>query len=238
MTGWRAKLGLIVPSSNTAAEVEFGEHVPEGVSVHTSRMPLESVTAGALDAMSDRAVECAELLAHADVDAVAYACTTGSLLHGPGFDSELEEELAAAADCPAVATALSVDRAFEALDVERIAVRTPYNEELNGREREYFEAAGYAVESIDGKGIEENVAIGALAPEDAYRQVKETVDASDVDAVFVSCTNYRTLATIEPLEDDLGVPVVTSNAATLWDAYRIAGVAGEGPGRLFDSRRG
>lgn len=73
MTGWRARLGLIVPSSNTAAEIEFGECAPEGVSIHTSRMPLESVTAEALDAMSDRALESAELFAHADVDAIAYA---------------------------------------------------------------------------------------------------------------------------------------------------------------------
>lgn len=233
MTGWRARLGLIVPSSNTAAEIEFGEYAPEGVSVHTVRMPLESVTAGALDAMSDRAVERAELLAHADVDTIAYACTTGSLLHGPGFDRELEEGLAAAAGRPAVATALSVDRALDALGVERIAVRTPYNEDLNEREREYFEAAGYEVESIEGRGIEENVAIGALTPEDAYRQVRETVDTADADAVFVSCTNYRTFPAIESLEDNLGLAVVTSNGATLWDACRAAGVRSEGPGRLF-----
>lgn len=236
MTGWRARLGLIVPSSNTAAEIEFDEYAPEGVSIHTARMPLESVTVGALDAMSDRALECAELLAHADVDAIAYVCTTGSLLHGPGFDAELEEELASAADCPAVATALSVDRALEALGVERIAVRTPYIEELNDREREYFEAAGYEVVSIEGRGIEENVAIGALAPEDAYRQVRGSVAAdTHADAVFVSCTNYRTFPAIEPLEDDLGLAVVTSNGATLWDACRAAGVASEGPGRLFES---
>lgn len=234
MTGWRAKLGLIVPSSNTAAEVEFGEYVPEGVSVHTSRMPLESVTAEGLDAMSDRALECAELLSHADVDAIAYACTTGSLLHGPGFDRELEETIAAAADRPAVATALSVDRAFESLGIERIAVRTPYVDELNEREREYFEAAGYEVESIRGRGIEENVAIGALTAEDAYRQVREIVDSSDVEAVFVSCTNYRTLRMLESLEHDLGLPVVTSNGATLWDVCRTAGVAPSGPGRLFE----
>ncbi|MDL5361563.1 aspartate/glutamate racemase family protein [Halalkalicoccus sp. NIPERK01] len=231
MTGWR-RLGVVVPSSNTAVEREFPRYVPEDVSVHASRMPLESVTSEALDAMSDRAVECAALLAHADVDAVAYACTTGSLLHGPGFDRELEEALSAAIDGPAVATALSVDRALETLGVDRVAVRTPYNEELNAREREYLEAAGYEVTSIEGRGIEDNTRIGALTPADAARQVRETVDP-DADAVFVSCTNYRTLSAVEPLESDLGVPVVTSNGATLWDLCRVAGVECEGPGRLF-----
>ncbi|ADJ15845.1 maleate cis-trans isomerase family protein [Halalkalicoccus jeotgali] len=230
MSEWR-RLGVVVPSSNTAVEREFPRYVPEDVSVHASRMPLESVTAAALDSMSDRAVECAELLSHADVDAVAYACTTGSLLHGPGFDAELEKALSAAIDGPAVATALSVDRALEELGAKRIAVRTPYNEELNARERAYLEAAGYEVVSIAGLGIEDNTAIGALAPDDVTEQVA-SVDP-DVDAVFVSCTNYPTLSAVGPLESDLGIPVVTSNGATVWDLGRAAGVGIEGPGRLF-----
>lgn len=230
MSEWR-RLGVVVPSSNTAVEREFPRYVPKGVSVHASRMPLESVTAGALDSMSDRAVECAELLSHADVHAVAYACTTGSLLHGPGFDAELEEELSATIDGPAVVTALSVDRALEELGAKRIAVRTPYNEELNAREREYLEAAGYEVVSIAGLGIEDNTAIGALTPENAAEQVA-SVDAA-VDAVFVSCTNYPTLPAVESMENELGVPVITSNGATLWDLSRAVGVHVEGPGRLL-----
>lgn len=232
MSDWR-RLGVVVPSSNTAVEREFPAYTSDEVSIHASRMPLESVTANALDSMSDRAVECGELLSHADVHAVAYACTTGSLLHGPGFDRELEEELSAAIGGPAVATALSVDRALERLGAERVAIRTPYNEELNDREREYLEAAGYEVVSISGIGIEDNTKIGALTPEDASRQVYETV-GTDVDTVFVSCTNYPTLPAIEPLEDDLGIPVVTSNQATLWDLCRAADVGAEGPGALFD----
>lgn len=231
MSEWR-RLGVVVPSSNTAVEREFPRYVPEGVSVHTSRMALESVTAEALDSMSDRAVECAELLSHADVHAVAYACTTGSLLHGPGFDAELEEELSAAIGGPAVATALSVDRALEELGAERIAVRTPYNEELNAREREYLEAAGYEVTSISGLGIEDNTEIGALTPEDAAEQVA-SIDSGGIDAIFVSCTNYPTLSAVEPLENEVGVPVVTSNGATLWDLCRVADVECAGPGALF-----
>lgn len=234
MTGWRMKLGLIIPSSNSAAEIEFNGHAPEGASVHAARMALNSVTPAALDAMSDRAVECAELLSDVEVDVIAYACTTGSLLHGLGFDAELEEALSEAAGCPAVATARSVRRAFKALDVERIAVRTPYTYELNEREREYFEAAGIEIASIKGRGIEENTMIGALDPADAYRQVRSTVDPGAVDAAFISCTNYRTLPVIESLEADLGMPVVSSNQVTLWDGCRAAGVTPKGPGRLFE----
>ncbi|AGB38213.1 maleate cis-trans isomerase family protein [Natronococcus occultus] len=231
------RLGLIVPSSNTTAEPEFRRFGPDGATVHAARMPLESVTVDELDAMSDDAVRAAELLAHADVNAVAYACTTGSLIHGPGFDAELEADLEAAAGVPAVATARSVVRALEALSADRIAVATPYTDVLDEKERSFLEAAGFEVATIDGRGIAANTEIGALEPADARRQVL-ALDADgvleDVDAVFLSCTNYRSLAAVPELEAELGVPVVTSNGATLWDVCRAADARVEAPGRLFE----
>ncbi|WP_238709349.1 maleate cis-trans isomerase family protein [Natronorubrum halophilum] len=238
----QGRLGLIVPSSNATAEPEFRRWLPEEITVHAARMELESVTVDALDAMSDDAARAAELLSHADVDAVAYACTTGSLIHGPGFDAELEEQLREAAGVPAVATARSVSRALEALDAERIAVVTPYTADLDAKERDFLEAAGFEVVSIDGRGLEENTAIGALDADDAYRQVLEHVGsgvADDLDAVFVSCTNFRSLAAVEALEAKLEVPVITSNGATLWDVCGSSGleIDLDGPGALFDCDR-
>ncbi|GAA0456018.1 maleate cis-trans isomerase [Halococcus dombrowskii] len=234
MTGWRARLGLIVPSSNTTAEPELTTACPAGTSVHAARMPLEDVTADDLDAMADRTIECAELLAHADVDVVAYGCTTGSLLHGHGFDAELEAEIATTADCPAVATALSVERALDALDCRRIALATPYVDDLTQREVAYLEESGREVVAVDGLDITANTDIGALTPEDAYRQVDTLLaDADDPDGVFVSCTNYPSLSVVETLEADFGLPVVTSNAATLWDALRTVDVDTAGSGQLF-----
>ncbi|WP_394738866.1 maleate cis-trans isomerase family protein [Natronococcus roseus] len=230
------RLGLIVPSSNTTAEPEFREFAPEGTTVHAARMALESVTVEALDAMSHNAVRGGELLGHADVDAVAYACTTGSLLHGPGFDAELEAEIGEAAGVPAVATARSVCRALEALGAERIAVVTPYTADLDAKEREFLEAAGFEVVAIEGRRIEANTEIGMLEPEDAHEQVLEVVDAdlaASIDAVFLSCTNYRSLEAVGDLEAELGVPVVTSNGATLWDLCRRLDIAVEAPGALF-----
>jgi maleate isomerase len=231
------RLGLIVPSSNTTAEPEFRTFAPEGATVHAARMALEDVTVDALDEMSHDAVRAAELLGHADVDAVAYACTTGSLIHGPGFDAELEDEISEAAGVPAVATARSVCRALEALGAERIAVVTPYTAALDEKEREFLAAAGYEVVSIEGRGIEANTEIGALGPADAREQVLAAVDAdlaASVDAVFVSCTNYRSLDAVVDLEAELGVPVFTSNGATLWDLCRRLDIAVDAPGALFE----
>ncbi|GAB7017897.1 maleate cis-trans isomerase family protein [Halostagnicola bangensis] len=229
-----SRIGLIVPSSNTTAEPEFERTTADSVAIHSARMALESVTVEELDAMSDDAVRGAGLLEHADVDAVAYACTTGSLLHGPGFDVELEERLENAAGVPAVATARSVVRALSELEIERVGVVTPYTDALDEREVEFLEEGGFDVVAIDGRGIESNTEIGTLEPEDAYDQATALANATPLDGLFVSCTNYRSLAAVDRLEDDLGIPVVTSNGATLWDVARVASIDIDAPGMLFD----
>jgi maleate isomerase len=225
MYGWRTRLGLLVPSSNTTNEPEFNRVLPDGASLHTARLPLEDVNAGDLDAMSKTAEGVSEGLRHADVDVVAYGCTTGSLVKGHGYAEQIETEVGTAADAPAVATALSVDRALTELGVDSVAVVTPYIEDLNEREHSFLEESGFEVASMGGRGIEANTAIGALRPENAYQQAAAALEGNesesvDADAVFISCTNYRTFEIIDRLEADYGVPVVTSNQATLWDALR------------------
>lgn len=223
MYGWRGRIGLIVPSSNTTNEPEFQRALPSCLSVHTARMRLEDTNAADLESMADDVERCGELLATADVDVVAYGCTTGSLVKGPGYDEEIEGRLEAVTGVPAVATAAAIKRAFEGLDVTSLAITTPYVADLNTREREFLEAAGYDVVAIDGLDIEPNTDIGAQRPETAYRRAR-AVDHADADAVFVSCTNYRTFEIIDRLEADLGKPVVTSNQATLWNVFRTLGV--------------
>jgi len=78
----RAKLGLIVPPTNTVNEAEWARMVPDGVTFHTHRMRLHSDThteAGesALYGDLDAAIG---MLAQCGADAIAYACTAGSMI--------------------------------------------------------------------------------------------------------------------------------------------------------------
>lgn len=202
-------------------------------------MPLEDVTAAELDSMADNAERAASLLSHASVDGLVYACTTGSLLHGSGFDAQLESRLAGVADVPAVATALSVVRALDALEVNRVAVATPYAEELNELEREYLTENGFEVVTLDGRGIVENTAIGELSGSDAEQQGRSVLsEAPNADALFISCTNYQSVPILASLETEFDVPVVSSNAAAIWDLCSRLGVRPELDIRLTDRAPG
>lgn len=228
MYGWRSRISLMIPSSNTTMESEFWGYAPEGVSIHTSRLPLRKVTEKELVDMSDEAERCAELLADAKVDVIVYGCTTGSLIKGKGYDEEIERRINEATGIPAISTARAVLDALNEKGVKKIAVATPYTDEINQKEKDFLTENGFEVSEIKGLGIEENIEIGKQPPYIAYCLGKEVIRAHPkAEALFISCTNFRTFGIITALSRDIGRPVVSSNQASLWRALQECGVSWE-----------
>jgi len=234
MYGWRGRIGLIVPSSNTTMEMELHSALPEGVSLHTARMPLKDITEEELLKMSSLAVESAKFLKDADIDIILYGCTSGSFIGGVNFEAELEERIEREVNVSVITTSTAVIEALKILDAQQIIVTTPYTEEINQREKEFLEANEFEVLDIRGLGIINNLRVGKLEPYEVYRMAK-AMFMDEADAIFISCTNLRTFEIIEALEKDLGVPVVTSNQASLWLALRELDVREKIPwlGKLF-----
>lgn len=223
MYGYRGRLGLIVPSSNTTNEPEFWRWSPAGVAVYTARMSLESVNEEELVDMAKDVEAAVTHLETAAVDAIAFGCTTGSLVKGLGYDQEIQQKIEDIAGVPGIATSTAIMQAFDALGIQSLAIATPYIDEMNDKEVEFLEGNGYDVATITGLGIEPNLDIGRQEPSVAYRLAHD-IDHPDADAVFLSCTNFRTLDVIAQLERDLDKPVLSSNSATLWAALGLLNV--------------
>lgn len=234
---WRAKLGLIVPPTNTVNEAEWSRLVPEGVTFHTVRMPLHADTTSeagkrALEADLDAAIG---ELKKARVDVVAYACTAGSMVVPA---EAIPQAMTARTGVATVTTAAAIVTALRALGVRRLCVATPYHDALNDHEVHFLGHSGFEVLAIRGLGI------GAGGPQE-YVRIAETplgavaahargVMRPGADALLISCTDFPTLPLIDTLETELAMPVISSNTATLWAALRTAGIADALPaGRLF-----
>lgn len=223
----RAKLGLIVPPTNTVNEAEWARMVPPGVTFHTHRMPLHADTtseAGKRALMDDLAAVFA-ILKQARVDAIAYACTAGSMINPV---ESLPETLTRASGVPAVTTSAAIVAALRALGVRRLSVATPYAQRLNDHETHFLEENGFAVERLIGLGIgatgpHEYVRI-AETPLEAVRAHARAAFVPGSDALLITCTDFPTLPLVAGLEAELGVPVVTSNQATFWAMLRTAGL--------------
>lgn len=234
--GWRARIGLIVPSPNTVSETEFWRMAPEGVTIHTTRMLLRAdKTDDPLRDMERHLPRVIDELRGLEVDVVAYGCTA-SALKTP--HEETRDEIAGAVDRPTVTTMGSVLEAFRALGVKSIAVGSPYTDDINEAERRYFERQGLTVTADEGVRLFEAQKRGRhmnLVPNDEVEKLAERIDSPAAEAVFLSCSDLATLDTIERLESRLGKPVVSSAQATFWGALRAAGIDDkiEGCGRLL-----
>ncbi len=234
MYGWRGRLGLIVPTGNTTMECEFNRMTPEGVSVHANRIFLQNVTPEHLLEMEHDAEASAKGLVACAVGVLAFGCTSGSFVGGAGYDERLIKRMEDATGVPATTTSSAVLRALRTLGVQRIAMATPYIDDVNEIEKSFLEDNGVEVTRMAGGGIVETPEIQLCEPHVAYWRARE-VDNDRAEAVFISCTGFRTIEILETLERDLGKPVISANQATFADSLRILGVhdVAAGFGSLF-----
>jgi maleate isomerase len=235
MYGWRGRIGLMVPTGNSVMEPEFQRMAPEGVTTHANRVELKDVTPASLLEMEGDAARSARQIAQTRVGVIAFGCTSGSFVGGPGYDDRLIRIIEGETGVRATTTTTAVIRALNAFGISRIALATPYTNEVTKLEVDYLQASGFEVTNWQGGGIVGVADIQECPPETSYRRAR-AVDNDRAEAVFISCTGFRTIENIAKLEADLGKPVVTSNQATYADCLRFLGVgeARPGFGSLFD----
>ena len=240
MYGWRGKIGLIVPSSNTVCEEEFYRMLPEGVSLHTARVfnpvvETEEQKEEAMLRMNTEIEKAARELASVEPRVIVYACTTGSFLKGPGYDQEVGERIRKAAGVLGISTSSAVIQALRAFRLKKIALASPYNLKVGEREKIFLEKTLPELKVVEEehRGYLNALETGYLTPFDAYRTARE-MDGPEIEGFFISCTDFRTIEIIEQLEEDTGKPVVTSNQASMWMALKEIGAAApKGYGKLF-----
>jgi len=237
----RTRIGVMVPSTNTTFEADFQLVAPRDVTIHGQRMWLTNDAEGqaGMDRMNGEIETGARYLATANVDVVAYGCTTGSFYRGPGYDRELIETIARAAGVPAVAAAPAVVAALRYFGARRLSVATPYPDWNNQRLRAYLEASGFEVLNVEGEpgaAKSGNQGINDRDPEEVVAFAARACRA-EADALLCSCTAWRSVEAVAELERRTGKPVVSSNQASIWAAFRALGLAPEirGFGRLLES---
>lgn len=230
----RAKIGYVLLATEQTIEDDVYRLRPGGVGVHFSRIPIaDSITTESLAAQVDNlANAAARLLPDGSLDVITYACTSGSLVLGE--DCVFRELKKGAPGAQATSIITGVIRALRSLGIKSVAIATPYLDEINLREAEYLEQAGFDVVNIEGLNIERDSDMVRVTP-DYIANFAASVDREEADAVFVSCGALRTLDVIDDLEKRLDKPAICSNQAMIWDTLRLAGIEDRfnGVGALF-----
>ncbi len=237
----RARIGVLVPFTNTNLEPDLQMMRPDGVSLHFARIggydedaiPDDEQMAGLGAAPLDEPVR---LLAGARPDVVLYGCTSATLTHGPNFDRTLAERIRTASGAHTVTAAGALVFALKALGVGRIGFASPYVAAINSQAIAFL--AGCGIKTVSSSEVEtelDNTGQGALTPDEVLALARKA-DCSRAEAILLSCTDMRSVEVIERLERQTGKPVVSSNQAMIYEAMKALGMqtAGHGFGRLFD----
>lgn len=236
--GVTRRIGLLVPSSNTTVEPEFYRALPAHVTLHVARLHLTQITPESILGMVEDLETQSRNLASADVDLIVLGATAPSFLKGLGYDREIAQRIEKCSGKRATTTSTALLEAIAHLDLKRVVLGSAYDEKVNAIARSFLEANGVTVVDAHGLGLVDNLVVGRLSDDSAYR-LGRRIDRPDADGIVLACTNWKTMGSIERLEQELGKPVISTTQVSIWAALRMLGEreAVPGYGRLLSSIR-
>lgn len=220
------RLGVVLPSVNTVVEPWFSQVVPQHVNVHASRMliPPKLTAEGIVEMDRTEGLSAIRQVASCRPAAIAYCCTASSVVQGRTYDEHLRREIERETGAKATTATHSILSALSAMNVRRVAIVSPYTDEIDALEHRFFEAAGLQIVSSANLGISDT--FGLAAPDtDELLHLARRGWSPDADALIITCLNTRSQYVAEAIEKETGKPVVTSTTATLWHLLRLAGLS-------------
>jgi maleate isomerase len=246
--GHRAKIGVIIPSTNTAVEYDLQRLVAaglRGVTWHPARFFVEHTDLSS----DDNFIHFLELIRQTIPNSVrdVLTCNPTHIMMGMsaetfwggiGGNAEFIERIQdQIGDMGLTTGANAVIEALERLgDVRKISVLTPYQPIGDENVVKFFSESGYDIGEVHGLRCENTTdAIAGTPFSDVFEAVQK-IDREDVDAIVQVGTNLSTSDVFPTIEKMLGKPVLPINIATAWHALRACGVDDrfDGLGRLFE----
>src|SRR5262245_8516690 len=110
----RARIGLIIPSSNRLTEPQFHRYAPAGVEPHVTRLRMTGEHHAPLPELLPRIAEAAGTLADAKCDVIVFHCTGSSMEAGLAAEREVIATIEHATGRRATTTASAILAAFGA----------------------------------------------------------------------------------------------------------------------------
>lgn len=225
----RAKLGFVLIPNEQTIEEDMVRHLPLGVGAYFARAPMpREISTESLSHVRGSLAEAARRILPDDgLDVISFACTSGTVAVG---EAETCAELKRGAPTARATTlAGGVRKALAALGTKKLALVSPYTDELNANVARFLETSGFEICALHGMGLRYDTEMIRVAP-DYIAELACAIDRPETDAVLISCGALRTIDVVDEIEQTLGKPVICSNQAMIWDCLRLAGIEDTLPG--------
>ncbi len=215
-------MGLIVLQTDETIEPEFRSlFIDDKSPLYVSRIPSGAeVNTGTLAQMETDLPAAADLLPKArPYRVVGYGCTSASSVIG---SDRVEQMVMQTCNTATVTNPLRAASACARhLGVSKFALLSPYIEEVNTPLRRAFAEQGIAMDVFGTFGESEEAKVVRISTDSVVDAAVRLGRDSTVDAVFLSCTNLRTLTAIPRIEAQIGKPVLSSNQSLAWHMKQL-----------------
>lgn len=208
-------MALMVPINNTTMERELLAWLPEVSRCTTLKIPRSKglLTADTIPAYQQGAYEIARQLEGLPLDVLAYGCTAASFLAGPASDRAMQQRLCDSLQLPVVTTAQSMVHELQNLGLTRIALVTPYHDQVNDRLKRYLADEGIEVLAFDSLRAPDVDALGRITSSEVAAMARQVM-SDECQAMFIACSQLPTFDILEKLSLEFQRPVLSSIQAT------------------------
>tara|TARA_B100000035_G_C20894814_1_gene506647 strand:+ start:9 stop:752 length:744 start_codon:yes stop_codon:yes gene_type:complete len=183
--------------------------------------------------MSSTITEVSEdILPNEKLDCVVYGCTSGTI--AAGYDVIKKKVNLAKPDAKVTTPSTAAINALKKMNINKIAIFTPYSKSLNDDVIKYFEKENFQITANAYYDISNDLDIGKVDETYLYETLVN-MDLGDAEGLFISCTALPALSIIDKLEKKLNKVVFSSNQVLIWDTLQSIGKNNSinGFGKLF-----
>jgi maleate isomerase len=135
------------------------------------------------------------------------------------FNPGLEAKVAEAVQIPVTSAVSSVTVALRALSVTRVMLVTPFTANMNTHIEKHLTNLGFTV--FSGPPYDKTRKPGAgveISPDELFRRVEASYRQNPTtQVIYFQGATLDPLPIIQRLEDNLGIPVISSNTAMFWN---------------------
>ncbi|GIH17766.1 maleate cis-trans isomerase family protein [Rugosimonospora africana] len=235
--GWRARIGFLSPGIvDESLSRQFYRMAPPGVTMVRTSLSVTQITTDQMWSAIDRAEGAARELAKEKPDCILVGGSPTVVVGGFGSDKELAAKVEAASGIQTSTAQTAAVEALRELGASSVALATPFPDPFNDQLVDFLQKSGFVVGSMCHLELDYR-RLTAAPLRLGYELAKKTYQqAGNVDAIYFPGAPFPVVDLIEPLEQELGVGVISSMQCTLWKGMRMAGVKDvrvEGFGKLL-----
>jgi maleate isomerase len=213
-------VGMIKPTRRPGTLEEIIPFLPPGVGMIPVYLDITRGTRDEFAIVMPAYEKEVALLAEQRCDVIHAEGAPPFMVQGYKREAEIVDGWARKYKTPVFTSSQNQVNALRALGAKRFVGATYFPPDQNAIYAKYFTDAGFTVLSMDGIDVPFNQVQNVPSAQIAAYIKQSFAKAQGVDAIYMLGSGWRTIDIIEPLERELGVPVVHPVVARAWEIQK------------------